>query len=149
MSFTLNATTVASGPDVETTTVGGNHVQHVYPQGIVDSNNSTTSTLSGSGTYTGTGTDVTLYSTLTVMFDTDVDGTLKVQFSADNSNWDREKEIVADTDISTGSVHTFEIISQYYRVVYENGSSAQSHFRLQAILHSAKSGFITSSPASS
>lgn len=114
--------------------------------GTVSSVNSSTTPLSGSATFTGTAERVEQYSNVTVMVDSDVDGTLKMQLSTDGTNWDRSKDVVVDQDISSGSVHTLEIVSKFFRVVYVNGSGAQSHFRLQTIYHKFKSGFLTSSP---
>jgi hypothetical protein len=96
--------------------------------------------------FTGTADDISSYSTITVFVDSDVDGTLSMQFSIDGANWDRTKVVDVDQLIGSGSVHTLEVVAQYFRVVYTNGSSAQSHFRLQTIYHVTRSGFLTSSP---
>ncbi len=114
--------------------------------GQVSSNNSSTTPLGGAAAFTGTGDDVSRYSTITVFMDSDVDGTLSMQFSTDNSNWDRTKVVPLDVSIASGSVHTLEVVAQYFRVVFTNGAGAQSHFRLQTIYHNARSGFLTSSP---
>jgi hypothetical protein len=114
--------------------------------GKVSTDNSSTATLSGAAVFTGTGEDVSPYATITVFVDSDVDGTLSMEFSIDNTNWDRKKIVPLDIGISSGSVHTLEVVAQYFRVVYTNGSSAQGHFRLQTIYHNARSGFLTSSP---
>ncbi len=112
----------------------------------VSSVNSSTSPLSGAATFTGTSEDVSQYATITVFVDSDVDGTLKMQLSSDGTNWDRSKNVAVNQEIGTGSVHTLEVVAQYFRIVYVNGSSAQAHFRLQAIYHKFRSGFLTSSP---
>ncbi len=114
--------------------------------GKVSTANSSTATLGVSGVFTGTGEDVTAYSTITVFMDSDVSGTLSMQFSTDNTNWDRAKVVPLDIDLASGSVHTLEVVSQYFRIVYTNGTSGQGHFRLQTIFHNARSGFLTSSP---
>jgi hypothetical protein len=121
------------------------HVNHL-DAGVISSVNSSSDTLGGSATFTGTGVDVSGMSVITVFVDSDVDGTLKMQFSSDNTNWDRTKQVPLDIEIGSGSVHTLEVVAQYFRVVYVNGSSAQGHFRLQTICHVFKSGFLTSSP---
>lgn len=118
----------------------------VAPTAKIDTKNSTTSTLSGAAVFTGVSTDVTAYATITVFVDSNVDGTLAMQLSTDGINWDRQKVVVLDQDISSGSVHTLEVVSQFFRVVFTNGAGAQGHFRLQTLLHSARSGFLTSSP---
>ncbi len=115
-------------------------------RGFISTNNSTTATLGGAGTFTGTGEDVSQYSTITVIYDTDVDGSISMQFSTDNTNWDRSKIVTVDQTLASGAVHTLEVVSQYFRIVYTNGASGQAHFRLQTIYHTARSGFLTSSP---
>lgn len=114
----------------------------------VNTVNSSTTPLADAGVFTGIGQDISQFSTVTVFVDTDIDGTLSMQFSSDNSNWDRAKVVSIDQDIASGSVHTLEVVAQFFRVVYTNstGNGAQSHFRLQTIFHKYRSGFLTSSP---
>ena len=116
------------------------------PKALVDTANSSTTPLGGAGVFTGTAVDVSEYSIITVMMDADVDGMLSMQLSTDGTNWDRAKVVVLDQTIGSGSVHTLEVVSQFFRVVFTNGAGAQAHFRLQTIYHAAKSGFLTSSP---
>lgn len=116
--------------------------------GTVDSDNSSSTPLADAAEFTGTGVDVSSYATITVFVDTDLDGVLKMQFSADNVNWDRQKVVYVDQEIESGSVHTLEVVSQYFRVVYCNstGNGTQGHFRLQTIFHQFRSGFLANSP---
>jgi len=113
---------------------------------LVDTSNSSTTPLSGAATFTGTATDVSDYNRISVFIDTDVDGTLKMQFSSDGTNWDRTKPVDIDTSIADGSTHTLAVATQYFRVVVENGASAQSHLRLETILHKGDGGMLSSSP---
>lgn len=114
----------------------------------ISTNNSSATPLVDAGVYTGTGEDVSGFSTITVFVDSDLDGTLSMEFSSDNSNWDRKKVVPVLQAIGSGSVHTLEVVSRYFRIVYINvtGSGTQSHFRLQSIFHAYRSGFLTSSP---
>lgn len=129
------------------TEVGSRRAQDVVNHnGSISTLNSTNTPVSASISYTGTGEDVSQYSTITVFIDTDQDGTLSMQFSSDNTNWDRSKNVVVDQTIGSGHVHTLEVVSQYFRVVYTNGSVDQTHLRLQTIFHATRSGFLTSSP---
>ena len=114
--------------------------------GNISANNSTATPLGGAAVFTGTGDDISQYSTVTVFMDSDVDGTLAMQFSTDNTNWDRAKVVPLDIAIGSGSVHTLEVVAQYFRIVFTNGASAQGHFRLQSIYHNTRSGFLTASP---
>ena len=114
--------------------------------GKVSTVNSSVATLANGAVFTGTSEDISGFATATIFVDSDQDGTLSMQFSSDGTNWDRSKNVVINQDISTGSVHTIETISQFFRVVYTNGSVTQTHFRLQTIFHVYRSGFLTSSP---
>ena len=121
-------------------------MSHFGVTGFVSTVNSTSSILTATSVFTGTSEDVSHYATITVFVDSDQDGSLAMQFSIDGTNWDRAKTVAVDQTIGTGSVHTLEVVSQYFRIVYTNGSTNQTHFRLQSLYHNARSGFLTSSP---
>ena len=61
----------------------------------------------------------------------DVSGTLKIQFG-DGTNWDCEESRDYTSQEKLG--FTIEVVSPYVRVVYDNGSSEQSTFRLKTYL---------------
>jgi hypothetical protein len=117
---------------------------------LVSTDNSTTATLAGDAVYTGTSEDVSSYSQITVSYATDVTGAtdgLEMQFSPDGTNWDRSIKITppqVGLTANFGGVHTLAVINQYFRIVYTNGSGAQSHFRLQTIYHRNKNKNLTS-----
>jgi hypothetical protein len=117
----------------------------VSNDGFISTANSSETVISGTESFTGTAEDVSRYSTISVFVDSDQNGTLKMQLSSDGTNWDRSKNVPVDQAISTGSVHTLEVVSQYFRIVYVNGGTDQTHFRLQTIFHAHRSGFLTSS----
>lgn len=102
----------------------------------VDSNNSSTATLGISAAFTGTGTDVTSYSSVSVIVHSDVasatDG-LSMEWSSDNTNWD----LSTQHTIAAGSGESFVIprVAQFFRVVYTNGGTGQTTFRLETILN--------------
>ena len=105
----------------------------------VSTNNSTTSTLSGSATFTGTWEDVSSYSAVTINVFADVDsssGGMQFQLSSDGSNADDVYSFTLDASQSTDRRFQFPVTAKYFRVVYTNGGSAQSAFRLQTIFHS-------------
>ena len=108
--------------------------------GVVDGNNSTSAPLGGGGVFTGVATEIKDYVAITVFAFSNVASAangLAVQFSTDGTNWDHQHL----HGVSAGAVHSFAIKAQarYYRIVYTNGGSAQSSFRLQAILNPASS----------
>lgn len=112
--------------------------------------NSTTTPLAGGATYTGTSEDVSAYSQITVFYDSDVSGStkgLRMEFSTDGTNWDRAKTITPQPEAAQtafGGVHTLAVISQYFRLLYTNGDTAQSHLRIQTIYHPTKNKELTS-----
>lgn len=107
---------------------------HIH--GEIDPLNSTTATLAGGATFTGQWVDITDYGIVYVNTYSDVasatDG-LAVQQSSDGANADHDDVF----SIGAGSAKNFAINphAQYYRVVYTNGGSAQSTFRLQSKLN--------------
>jgi hypothetical protein len=105
---------------------------------IIDTNNSTSTPLGGGATFTGTGTDVSAYSAVTIQLYADVDSAsdgMQFQFSTDNTNWDESNDFNMDISVSSARRFQFPVTAQYFRLVYTNGAGAQSSFRVQTILH--------------
>lgn len=127
--------TAVNGLDVDVTRVSGTVT--ISDPNMIDSNNSTTSTLAGGATYTGTGRDVSEYASVTIQLDSShnsaTDG-MTFQFSTDNTNWD---DIYQFTYTASQGARRFQfpVTAQYFRVVYTNGATPQTHFRVQTILH--------------
>ena len=106
----------------------------------VDPNNSTTTPLAANGVFTGTGTSCLNAAAIEVIMYSNVASAasgLSVQFSSDNINWDDS----ATYTFTPGSVgpnqgQTFitSARAEYYRVVYTNGSTLQTTFRLESVL---------------
>lgn len=108
-------------------------------RGVVSTTNSSSSTLTASSTFTGTSEDVSHYANISIMVYSDVNSAaigLSMQFSTDDANWDNK---INHTFLG-GFVETFNVPvkAQYFRIVYTNGGTGQSSFRLQTIYHSAK-----------
>jgi len=103
----------------------------IVPNANLDAGNSTTTPLASNGTFSGTGIDVSGFSVITIFVFADKAGTLNIEFSTDNSNWDD----VVSYSISASTAEHVQIGPQarYFRVVYQNTNSAQSVFRLQTI----------------
>jgi hypothetical protein len=119
------ALVVAVSPNNSIATTSGTQTSNI------DAGNSSTTPLSGNATFTGTGIDVSGYGVITVFVFADQAGTLNLEFSIDNSNWD---DILPYSIYASTSEH-IQIGPQarFFRIVYTNGSSAQSVFRLQTI----------------
>ena len=61
---------------------------------------------------------------------------MQFQFSTDNTNWDETHNYTYNNSVdSTAREFQFPVHARYFRVVYTNGGVAQTHFRLQTILH--------------
>lgn len=103
---------------------------------LVDSGNSTTSTLAGSATFTGASMEILQYAAITVQIFADQDGAalgMRFEFSVDGTNWDISHR--HDYKASTGRTFQFTAHAKFFRVVFINGSTIQAAFRLQTILH--------------
>lgn len=106
--------------------------------GIIDTNNSTTSTLLANATFTGTSSQVVLYSQITVNVSSNVSSALNglsLQFSSDGVNWDSQ---VNYTFAPNNTVRTTPVLAKFFRIVYTNGTTNQTSFRLQTLLHPSK-----------
>lgn len=111
------------------------NIETINVKGIVDGNNSTSSTLSANGVFTGKKTEILNYGISFINVYTDVasatDG-LSIEQSSDGVNWDH-----CDCyTVNAGAAKNYSINphAKYYRVVYTNGAVAQSAFRMQTIL---------------
>ncbi len=108
--------------------------------GLISTDNSTTSTLLADAVFTGTGEDVTRFSSITVTSKSDVNNAasgISLEFSPDGTNWDIK--LIGHIVGKKTHTHTLRVINKFFRVVYTNGSSGQSSFRLQTIYHTDNS----------
>lgn len=116
--------------------------------GTVSTNNSSTSNLANGAVFTGTADDVTTYSEIRVsVFSSHASATngLSLQQSSDGTNWD-----IADVYTVAASIGATFVVprqARYFRVVYTNGGTLTTSFRLQTILN--RSGASTSSQRAS
>ena len=127
-----------TGSDGTTVGVDTNGQMHTVMMGRIDSNNSSTTPLSGGSGFTGSATDASGYSTIAVTVNANVTSSyrgLKIQFSPDLSHWhDGETyTIPANTD----KFYSVPVWSRYYRLLYTNGTAAQASFDLEAYMRKA------------
>lgn len=105
-------------------------------KGLIDLNNSSNTPLGIGGVYTGTATDITDYGIGYVSVYSDqtsaADG-LSIQQSTDGANWDHTDEYTINA--GTGKNFAINLHSNYIRIVYTNGTSGQTAFRLQLKLN--------------
>lgn len=114
--------------------------QHSRFGGNISFNNSSTALLAGDAVFTGVGDDVSQYASVSILYKSDVAAAasgLSIQFSQDNINWD--VQLVGDLGAKTFQVHRLVPAARFFRVVYTNGSAAQTSFRLQCIFHVSSS----------
>ena len=102
--------------------------------GTLDAGNSSTIALGSGGVFTGTAFDITSYAAINVNVKSDVASAtngVKVEFSPDGTNWDHSHSTTYTGTAGVGYIFNAEF--RYARVVYTNGGTAQSFFRLQTI----------------
>ncbi len=103
---------------------------------LLSTANSTSATLSAAGVFTGTAEETTDFTTVTLNLYSDVasavDG-IQVQFSTDGSNWDVIHYHTLQGNVGVEFSHN--VTAKYFRLVYTNGSTIQTAFRVQVIFH--------------
>ena len=110
-------------------------MSYISNKGVVSTANSTSVALTAGETFTGVGVDVSTYASVVVAAKTDQAGTLYVDFSPDNSNWDStlSYSVVA----ASNEVHRISVTRQYCRVRFTNTSAApQTYLRLSTLFGS-------------
>ena len=115
--------------------------QSVNAGDVIDTTNSSTSTLAGGAVFTGAAKATAGFSQLVVAVDTDQPSAststtgIFVQWSEDGTNWgDYDGGSFSSSDAGLGQGYSYPIKRAYYRVVYTNGATLQTYFRLQSIL---------------
>lgn len=105
----------------------------------IDTGNSTNTPLAGNATYTGTWTDVLNASTITVTIFTShasASNGFKFQTSTNGTDWDDgDLYTISATSAGEAKTYSFGVTARYYRIVYVNGPTLQTAFRLQTIIH--------------
>lgn len=104
----------------------------VAPGNTVSAANSSTTPLGGGATFTGTGVDLLTYAGVEVFAFANVAGTLYLEYSTDNSNWDLSLAYTLTASVSLHVPNGAQ--ARYFRVRYANGGAAQATFRLQTLL---------------
>lgn len=106
----------------------------VAPANVVSTANSTTAALGAGAVFTGTAEDITGYAIVFLnvfaSHASAADG-LSIQQSSNGANWDITD--VYTVAAATGKVFSFNPAAQFFRVVYTNGATLQTAFRLQTL----------------
>jgi hypothetical protein len=104
--------------------------------GFISTLNSSTTLLGISGIFTGTGESIKDYGSVIVSVFSDVSsatGGLSVQFSSNGTNWDFSFNFTIIA--GEGQQRTFPVEERFFRVVYTNGETTQTTFRLDTIFN--------------
>ncbi len=100
-----------------------------------DANNSTTSSLLANGTFTGTATSTTGYSTIILYIKSNVNsiaGGIEIHFSNDNVTYDM---IYNDTYFASAPfIKVYNIMKRYYKIIYKNDGTNQTSFEISSRL---------------
>lgn len=110
---------------------------------VVSAANSSTVALGSNAVFTGTSESVLGFEQITVIAfanQASAAAGLSIQQSQDGTNWDTTH--TATVAASTNTPITVPVLSQFFRVVYTNGASAQATFRLQAIKQVFNNGVV-------
>lgn len=103
--------------------------------GYISTINSSSIPLGIDEVFTGEAEEISRYGVLGLQVFADqasaIDG-LCVEFSTDKINWDSVDAYTIPAN--TGKIYTFPCIVKWFRVVYTNGGTAQTEFRLQCSL---------------
>lgn len=113
---------------------GGYGLTTVTP-GHISTANSTTATLGAGATFTGTWEDIVNHGAINVSViasHASAASGFVVQYSSDGVNVDNTDAYTIPA--ATGKLYSFQCGARYFRVVYTNGGTIQTYFRLQTIL---------------
>lgn len=105
--------------------------------GLISSENSSTTPLGLNATFTGTGVNVTQYTGVEVNIVTNVNSKptgVSIEFSTDNINWDIKQQFTYLVNDTIFFYKNLQIQAKFCRIVYTT-STAQSLFRLQTKFH--------------
>lgn len=122
--------------DVITDTIGNLQVGLVASPATVSTLNSTTATLGIGGVFTGTGENMDSFANISVLIFSNVVSAingLSFQFSVDGTNWDFVRLFTLQAGV--GRVFHLAPSAQFFRVVYTNGGTAQTTFRMETRYH--------------
>lgn len=130
-SGTLIPADATNGLDVDVTRL---------PASVSSTVNSSTATLTSGSVFTGTSESVKDYALIQVSVIAShasaTDG-LSLQQSSDGTNWDFTDTYTVPA--ATGKVFSVQPASVFFRIVYTNGGTGQSSFRLKTVFHYASS----------
>ena len=132
-----NPVQVQIGDGVDTALVTPNGELLVRPEGSeIDPGNSSIVPLGISAVFTGTGVDILQFGSVSIQIFADeasVANGMSIEWSIDGVDWDIQDQ----HSILANVAEQFVIVraAQFFRIVYTNGGTAQTLFRLETILN--------------
>lgn len=124
-----------SGLRADVFTSNGYNVLGATAPAHVSTDNSTSTPLDADATFTGEWEDITNFGVIQVVVNSShgsaTDG-LKIEFSTNASDVDSDDTFTIPAN--TGKPFSAQAQAQYFRIKYTNGSTLQTHFRLQTVL---------------
>ena len=133
MPFGINASGKAESIEVKEGAIS------VHSVGEIDTGNSSDTVLDPGGINVFTGDSINIVDESMIVVSlkdshsSAIDG-LSIQQSTDGTNWDHTDEFTIPAD--KGKTFSFQPAAKFLRVVYTNGGTLQTFFRLQTILKS-------------
>jgi hypothetical protein len=106
-------------------------IQDEYVNGV-STDNSTTTSLAGNATYTGTWVDVSGYDSVMTATKADQTGTLYMEFSETNTGSARSS-LTYSIAANINEVHRLSVTNRYYRTRFVNDSTDQTDFMLTTL----------------
>lgn len=143
-NFRVRATAAITGTAVVKITESINtqsvYIANAAPAGnVISVSNSSSATLTSGSVFTGISEDVSNFSEMRITVFSDVasatDG-LSVQQSSNGTNWDiTDVYTVSLSAAGAGKTYVVPRSAKFFRIVYTNGGTNQTTFRLQTILN--------------
>lgn len=130
----VNPATRASAINVATEDRGGVHYPLYQNANLISStanNSRDAATLAAAATFQGVGEDVSNFGRagISITSDNATDGVLTIEVSHDNVNWGGPTRTWSDTSI--GQPHMWNIVEQYFRIKYVNGTTEATNLSIQ------------------
>ena len=136
--ITMSNTLALTDTQLRATPVPINGAVSVTANGIISTVNSTAVALAANAVFTGPAEDITEFADVRLLVFADqpsaVDG-LQLQQSSNGTNWDSVDAFTLPA--TTGRPFSVGASARFFRVVYTNGATAQTAFRLQTKLYKA------------
>lgn len=138
LPITMSNTLALTDTQLRATPVPVSGAVSVTANGIISTANSTSVALAAGGVFTGPAEDITEFADVRLLVFADqpsaVDG-LQLQQSTNGTNWDSVDAFTVPA--TTGRPFSIGASARFFRIVYTNGATAQTAFRLQTKLYKA------------